>query len=153
MSVIQCVPTAGQEGPQAGPQLVAVRPDGLERGAVREADLALHAVDLGGGGEPVAVLVDALGDAHAAARGRLGTGRLRRRAVGAGFSDGGVHRLSPHGRVLASGPLDLADDHGVGGHGRFGQMRLSGLSLTSCQTLAGSGPARLTTRPSAVRTT
>jgi len=99
--VTEGMPPTGREGPQAGAQLVAVRPDGLERRAAREADLALDAVDLDGGGEPVAVLVDALGDAHAAARGRLGAGRLGRRAAGAGFADGGVHRLSPHGRVLA----------------------------------------------------
>ena len=63
------VPPPGRERPQAGTQLVAFRPNGSERGGGPEADLALDAVDLDGGGEPVAVLVDALGAADAARAG------------------------------------------------------------------------------------
>ena len=40
-----------------------------------------------------------------------------------------------------------------GGQGRVGRMCLFGLALTSCQAPAASLPARLTTKPSAVRTT
>ena len=74
--VVEGVSSAFGERAQAGPELVAARPDGLERRAGREADLALDAVHLDGGGESVAVLVDALGDADAAAGGRLGGVRL-----------------------------------------------------------------------------
>ena len=67
----QRLPRAGRPRAETGAQGVPARPDGLERRAGREADLALDAVDLDGGGESVAVPVDALGDANAA------TGRWR----------------------------------------------------------------------------
>ena len=60
------MPVGGRERPQARAHLVPPRPDGLERRAWREADCVLDAVHLDGGGEPVAVLVHALGDADAA---------------------------------------------------------------------------------------
>ena len=47
--MVQGVALAFGDRPQAGAQLVAARPDGLERGAGREADLALDTVDLDGG--------------------------------------------------------------------------------------------------------
>ncbi|MCY4511213.1 MAG: hypothetical protein OXG35_30255 [Acidobacteria bacterium] len=65
--VSQGVPFAKRECPEARAQFVPPCPDGLERRAGREADLALDAVHLDGGGEPITVLVDALGDARPAA--------------------------------------------------------------------------------------
>ena len=48
---------------KAHPQLVPPCPNGLDRRAGWEADLALDPVHLDGGGESVAILVDALGNA------------------------------------------------------------------------------------------
>ena len=60
--VRQGVACAGRERPQAHPQFVPTAPDGLQRRTRWEAELALDPVHLDGGGEAVAVLVDALGD-------------------------------------------------------------------------------------------
>ena len=130
--VAEGVALAFGERPQAGAQLVAARPDGLERGAGREADLALDAVDLDGGGEPVAVAVDALGDADAAAGGlrrpepRADGGRDAQPAGGAPgqpLRGVGLHRLGAVRSGLV-GPGAVADDDAVVRHG-----------------VAGSGPA------------
>ena len=68
------------------------------------------------------------------------------------LADGGTHRLTPPTNVRAAhvtSPMSAA----AGGQGRVGQTCLLGLSLTSCQVPDPSRPARLTTRPSSVRTT
>ena len=59
----QGVTFAGRKRPQTRAYFVAVRPDGLERRARFEADLALDAVDLDRGGQAPAVLVNPCGHA------------------------------------------------------------------------------------------
>ena len=140
--VVEGVASAFGERAQAGPQLVAARPDGLERRAGREAALAMDAVHLHGGGEPVAVLVDALGDAAAAAGGRLGGvplggSALRRRGVGR--VGGRLHGRFLHTKVLAA-HLTSPTISAPGGQRRVGQTFLLGLSLTSCQAAARRRP-------------
>ena len=58
--VAQGVPCPGWQRSQTRARLVPPRPDGLEGRTAGEAGLALDAVDLDGGGESVAVLVDFL---------------------------------------------------------------------------------------------
>ena len=73
----QGVACAGRKRPQARAQLVAPRSDGLQRGVRGKTDLALDPVHLDGRGKPVAVLVDALGDADPAPGWRSGGARQR----------------------------------------------------------------------------
>ena len=60
------VACTGRQRPQTDPQLVPPCPDGLERSTWPEPDFTPETVHLNGGGQSVAVLVDALGDADAA---------------------------------------------------------------------------------------
>ena len=152
--VVESAPVAFRERPQAGAKFVAPRPDGLERRAGGEADLALDAVDLDGGREPVAVAVDALGDADAAGA------RPAWRVPPSGFGVSAPLRQlgwrsgswSAPSYERPRGPLDLADDLSVGRPGPRAPDVLVGVVADDQPSARGVAAGALTS-PSPVRMT